>query len=90
MKFEWGPPKNDTNTRKHGVAFDEASTVFGDFLSVTGRDLAHSEEENRYLTLGLSSDGRVLAVCHTDRGDAIRIHSARLATRKEKRIYEES
>jgi uncharacterized protein len=89
MKFEWDPVKADTNVSKHGVTFDEASTVFGDLLSVSGRDLEHSAGENRYLIFGLSSQGHVLVVSHTDRGDVIRIISARTATRKEKRIYEE-
>ena len=89
MKFEWDPAKDDKNVRKHGVAFDEASTVFGDIFSMTGRDLEHSVGENRYVTFGLSSRGRVLAVYHTDRAGVIRIYSARTTVRKEKRIYEE-
>ena len=89
MKFEWDPAKDDKNVRKHGVAFDEASTVFGDILSMTGRDLEHSAGEHRYVTFGLSSRGRVLAVYHTDRAGVIRIYSARTTVRKEKRIYEE-
>ncbi len=89
MKFEWDLVKADTNVAKHGVTFDEASTVFGDVLSVSGRDLEHSAGENRHVTFGLSSHGRILVVSHTDRGDIIRIISARTATRKEKRIYEE-
>jgi uncharacterized protein len=75
--------------RKYGVNFDEASTVFGDDLSITGRDLDHSMHEARYMTFGFSSRGRVLAVAHTDRGGVVRIVSARVATRKERRIYEE-
>lgn len=89
MKFDWDLVKADSNERKHGVTFDEASTVFGDELSVTGRDLTHSIGENRSVTFGLSSQGRVVVVSHTDRGAVIRIISARPATRKEKRIYEE-
>lgn len=89
MKFEWDPAKDDKNVRKHGVAFDEASTVFGDILSMTGRDLEHSVGENRYVTFGLSSRGRVLAIYHTDRAGVIRNYSARTTVRKEKRIYEE-
>ena len=77
------------NEGKHGVTFDEVSTVFGDVLSVCGRDLEHSVEENRFVTFGLSSQGRVLVVSHTDRGGVIRIISACPAIRKEKRIYEE-
>ena len=57
MKFEWDPAKDDKNVHKHGVAFDEASTVFGDILSMTGRDLEHSAGEDRYVTFGLSSRG---------------------------------
>ena len=90
MKFEWDPIKADANENKHGITFDEASIVFGDELSVSGRDLAHSVGENRFVTFGLSSQGHVLVVSHTDRGAVIRIISARHATRKEKRIYEES
>ena len=89
MRFEWDPAKADANVLKHGVTFDEASTVFGDVLSVSGRDLAHSVREPRFVTIGLSSHGRVLVVYHTDRGRVIRIISARTAIRKEKRIYEE-
>ena len=90
MKFEWDSGKANANDGKHGVAFDEASTIFGDLLSVTGRDLEHSLRENRFVTIGLSSQGRVLAVSHTDRDGAIRVISARPATRKERRIYEEN
>jgi uncharacterized protein len=89
MKFEWDPIKDNINLRKHGVSFEEASAVFGDFLSLSGRDLAHSVGEHRFVTFGVSSHGRVLAVYHTDRGGVVRIYSARPATRKEKRIYEE-
>ena len=67
----------------------EWDPAFGDTLSASGRDLAHSVAEARFVTLGLSSTGRVLLVCHADRGSAVRIISARAATRKEKRMYEE-
>ena len=89
MRFEWDPAKATANLLKHGVSFDEASTVFGDLLSVSGRDLMHSEGEARYVTIGLSSEGRILVVCHTDRRNVIRIFSARSVIRKEKKIYEE-
>ena len=89
MRFAWDSAKADANERKHGVKFDEASTVFGDTLSASGRDLENSVGEIRWITLGLSSHGRVLVVSHTDRGGVIRIISARTANRKEKRIYEE-
>ena len=83
------PAKAAANLLKHGVSFDEASTVFGDLLSVSGRDLEHSEVETRYVAIGLSSEGRILVVCHTDLRNVIRIFSARFAVRKEKKIYEE-
>ena len=89
MRFEWDPAKAATNLLKHGVSFDEASTVFGESLSVSGRDLEHSEVETRYVMIGLSSEGRILVVCHTDRRNVIRIFSARSAIRKEKKLYEE-
>ena len=90
MRFEWDAAKAATNVLKHRVDFDEASTVFADDLSATGRDPDHSISEARFLTFGLSSKGRVLAVSHTDRGGVVRIVSARPATRKEKQIYEEN
>ena len=89
MRFEWDVAKAAANVLKHGVNFDEAGTVFADDLSATGRDLDPSIAEVRFVTLGLSSKGRVLAVSHTDRSGVVRIISARPATRKEKRIYEE-
>lgn len=89
MRFEWDPAKADANALKHSVTFDEAGTVFGDVLSVSGRDIAHSVGESRFVTIGLSSHGRLLVVCHADRGSVIRIISARIAMRKEKQIYEE-
>ncbi len=89
MRFQWDASKSATSARKHGVSFDEASTVFGDVLSVTGRDLDHSIGESRFVTIGLSRSDRVLVVVHTDRGSVVRIVSARLANRQEKRTYEE-
>lgn len=89
MHFEWDPGKDKKNLRKHGVSFQEASSVFYDTLAVTGADPDHSENEERLITFGMSSSGRLLVVAHTERGDAIRIISARIATQREKRIYEE-
>ena len=89
MKFEWDLVKADANEGKHGITFDEATTVFGDVLSVSGRDLEHSVGESRFVTFGLSSQGRVLVASHTDRGGVLRSTSARPAIRKEKRIYEQ-
>lgn len=89
MDFEWDDAKAETNLRKHGVSFPEASTVFADPLALTGYDPRHSDDEDRYLTMGLSADGRLLVVSHTDRGDAVRIISAREATRAERKDYED-
>jgi uncharacterized protein len=89
MKFSWDPKKAAANLKKHGVSFEEASTVFHDTLSVTGSDPDHSGEEQRFVTFGNSSEDRLLVVAHTDEGQTIRMISARLVTRQERRIYEE-
>jgi uncharacterized DUF497 family protein len=89
LNFEWNLAKDEANARKHGVTFEEASTAFGDPLSVTIPDPEHSEREVRFLLLGRSSTGRLLVVAHTERGERIRIISARPAMRRERRDYEE-
>lgn len=89
MKFEWDPQKAVINQRKHGVSFQEAASVFGDPLSTTYHDPDHYIREHRFITAGMSQSGRVLMVAHTDRGDNIRIISARKTTRQERRYYEE-
>lgn len=89
MEFEWDERKNATNFQKHGVWFEEAATVFGDPLSDTFDDPDHAAEEYRHLTLGTSSRGRLLIVSHADRGDRIRIISAREMTSGEIKNYEE-
>lgn len=89
MEFEWDPDKANRNVAKHSVSFQEAATVFGDPLAITYFDPGHSEEEDRFLTFGHSSAGHLLVVSHTDRAKCTRIISARRATRKERRSYEE-
>lgn len=89
MKFEWDSKKAQRNLKVHGISFDEACTVFGDALSITIDDPLHSENEERYVIIGLSQMKRLLVVVHTERGDRIRIISARLATNKERLQYEE-
>ena len=89
MHFEWDPEKARANVAKHGIAFDEAIVCFLDPLSVTILDPDHSEGENRFVLIGQSSLGRLLVVVHTDRGDAIRLISARRATRRERQAYEQ-
>ena len=90
LNFEWDDNKARTNQAKHGVTFDEASTVFADPLSLTIADPAHSEIEERFIILGHSSQGKLLIVVHTERGDNIRIISARPASRQERKQYEEN
>jgi uncharacterized protein len=89
MTFDWDPFKAKSNLRKHGVSFEEASTAFFDPLSKTGLDPDHSFEEHRFITFGMSARQRLLVVAYTDDGEAIRLISARLATRSEREIYEE-
>lgn len=89
MDFEWDNTKAESNERKHGVSFAEAMTTFADPLSLTGYDPDHSEDENRYLTMGLSATGRLLLVSHTDCGEKVRIISARKASPSERRDYED-
>lgn len=88
MEFEWDPNKSSSNLKKHGVSFHEASTVFGDPLAITFDDPDHSIQERRFLSFGFSQRGRLLAVVHAEQRDRIRIISARLATRRERIIYE--
>lgn len=90
MTFEWDSEKAASNAKKHGVGFKEATTVFGDPLGWFQRDEEHSAGEERLLLLGRSSENRLLAVLFTDRGDElIRIFSARPATSRERKKYEE-
>lgn len=89
MEFEWDEEKAASNLVKHGVSFAEAETVFADPLSLTGYDPNHSESEDRYITMGLSIDGRLLLVCHTDREDRVRIISSREASSRERKDYED-
>jgi len=88
IDFEWDLSKAETNLRRHRVAFREAATVFKDGLSITIYDPDHSDQEDRYITIGTSVTGRFLMVAHTDRGDRTRIISARGLTRKERNAYE--
>ncbi len=89
LGFSWDPRKAASNERKHGVSFEEAVTAFGDPLSLTVTDPEHSASENRFVLLGLSATDRLLVVAHAERGDDIRIISARLASRRERIAYEE-
>jgi uncharacterized DUF497 family protein len=89
MEFEWDEDKAARNVKKHKVSFSEAASVLEDPLSSTFPDPDHSIEEDRFITIGTSDQGRVLVVAYTDRESRIRIISARKATRKERHAYEE-
>ncbi len=89
LEFEWDRDKAKTNRKKHGVSFEEASTVFADPLALTIHDPMHSDEEDRYVTIGESNRRRLLVVVFTDRDDRIRIISATTTTRQERKDYEE-
>jgi hypothetical protein len=89
MRIEWDPQKVRANLHRHNVSFEEAATALRDTLSVTGADPDHSIGEFRYVTFGVSERGRLLVVAHADRGERIRIISARVASRGERKIYEE-
>jgi uncharacterized DUF497 family protein len=89
MEFEWDPAKAERNEVKHGVGFFEAATVFADPLAISWHDPDHSEVEDRFITFGFSNEGRLLVVAPTDRENLTRIISARPATRRERKLYEE-
>ena len=89
IRFEWDARKARRNRLKHGIDFDEASTVFADALSITVPDPDHSDDEERSVTLGVSHRHRLLVVVHVDHAETTRIISARPADRTERRDYEE-
>jgi uncharacterized DUF497 family protein len=89
VRFDWNTRKAAANLRKHGVSFDEGASVFLDSLSATGDDPDHSLDQRRFVTFGISSSGRLLVVAHVQDDDVIRIITARLATRAERKLYEE-
>ena len=89
FRYEWDPRKAAANLRKHGVSLEEAASVFNDPLAITFSDPDHSVAEECLLSFGLSNTGRLLAIISTERGSALRIISARKATRRERGIYEQ-
>ena len=89
LKFEWDPQKAARNLGKHEVPFEEAATVFGDPLGRITSDPRHSVDEERFVLLGLSERQRLLAVMFAESGEAIRVISARRATPREPRDYEQ-
>ena len=89
MRIEWDPKKARSNLRKHGISFEEAATAVSDPMATTGPDPDHSVTEDRYITFGVSARGRLLVVAHTEEHETIRIISARLASKGERKLYEE-
>lgn len=89
MKFEWDQEKARLNLRKHKVSFEEAATALKDPMAATGSDPDHSVGEERFVTFGASERGRLLVVAHTEENDILRIISARVASKGERKIYEE-
>lgn len=89
MEFEYDAAKGALNFKKHGLTFEEAATIFGDPMAYTFADPDHSVGEERWLVLGMSHSARLFAVIYTHRGEKYRIISARLATKRERKIYEE-
>ena len=89
MEFEADPVKAAQNFKKHKVSFEESASVFGDPMAYTFADPDHSVSEARWLTFGMSGKGRVLAVIYTERRGKVRLISARVATKHERKIYEE-
>ena len=90
LQFEWDEIKAQSNLRKHGISFEEATTAFGDTLSITIDDPFHSQDEDRLILIGLSEDLKTLVVVHVEKRETIRIISARKASKKEKQFYEEN
>ena len=89
MQCEWDPGKAASNFLKHGVSSEEAVIAIADELAVTGPDPDHSTDESRFVTFGRSRVGRLLVIAHTERRDRLRVISARLATKRERKLYEE-
>jgi uncharacterized protein len=90
MQFEWDNLKETTNLKKHGISFVEAQTVFENPLAFIFEDEAHSIDEHREIIIGHSQNNRILLISFTERPNAIRIISVRLATRKEREDYEQN
>lgn len=86
--FEWDRRKAETNLRKHGIDFEEAQTIFTDPLAMTISDPDHSDDEDRFIDIGISSNQQLLVVSYTERGHYIRLITARRATPAERRVYE--
>ena len=89
LEFNWNRDKAAQNFQKHGVSFEEASTAFGDPLSITVHDPDHSDDGTRFVLVGQTFSGKLLVVVHSELEEGIRLISARVATRAERRAYEQ-
>jgi uncharacterized protein len=89
-EFEWDDEKASSNLKKHDVSFEEGATIFNDPLVATISDPDHSKEEERYVSIGISVQGRLLVVLHTERDERIRLISCRKATNTERKAYEKN
>lgn len=89
LTFEWDEAKAASNLKKHNISFDEGKTIFNDPMLLTFEDMEHSEDEKRFINIGISGEGRVLVLIHTERYGRIRIISCRKATGSERKRYEE-
>ena len=89
LRFSWDQRKAQSNAVKHGISFEEAASAFGDPLSLTVEDADHSRGEKRYILVGETYGRRLVVVSHTERANVIRIISARMATKLERKTYEE-
>ena len=89
LQFEWDDKKAKINKQKHGISFEEATTAFADELSITIDDPLHNSEEDRFILIGKSNLFKTLVVVHVERKETIRIISARKATKREQKFYEE-
>ena len=87
-EFEWDDEKADNNLKKHGVSFEEGATIFNDTMIATMPDPDHSKDEERFISIGVSVQGRLLVVVHTEREERIRLISCRKATNGERKSYE--
>jgi len=88
MEFEWDEDKARRNEAKHGVSFEEGKTIFNDPFAITILDPEHSRQEERWLDIGFSANGRLLVVWYTERSDSIRLIGCRTATATERRSYD--
>ena len=88
LEFEWDPVNAKINFEKHGVRFEEAMAVFDDECSITCYDFTHSEDEDRFLDIGIAANGKVILVCYTERDNRIRMIHFRKADKEERRFYE--